>query len=280
MRAAIYVRVSTEEQAVEGYSLEAQKSRLKDYCKHEGWEIADIYEDDGYSGKFIKRPEYKRMMEESDKWDVMLVLKMDRIHRNSRNFMNMMDELEKKKKEFVSALDAFDTTNAIGRFIIGLIQNIAQLESEQIGERTLMGMEEKARSMVNTEKESRTMGFNAPFGYRLEKGILISVPEELSVVRDIYKEYLGGSTMDSIAYMLNRTEQLTKRGNPWNVYNLRIILSNPIYAGYMRWGEVLIKHFAQAAVSAEEFNRTQDLISSKIRDPKKRKKRKVPDNFD
>ena len=279
MKAAVYLRVSTEEQSMEGYSLDAQRSILLDYCLSEGWEVFDIYTDDGYSGRSIKRPEYTRMFNELEKWDVLLVLKIDRIHRNIRNFMNMMDDLNKKDKKFASAMDSLDTTNALGRFVVNVIQMIAQLESEQIGERTYFGMEEKARSMVNTEKESRTMGFNAPYGYGLDKGVLISVPEELAVVRSIFKEYLDGSTMDSIAYRLNNADQLTKNGNPWNIFNIRTVLHNPIYAGYMRWDKVLVRHFAQEAVSTDEFNRVQDMISSKIRDPKKRKDRKIPEEL-
>ncbi|MCL2296121.1 MAG: recombinase family protein [Methanomassiliicoccaceae archaeon] len=279
-RAALYVRVSTEEQSVEGYSLEAQKAFLQDCCIAENYEVADIYEDDGYSGRNIKRPEYERMMSEHDRWDVLLVLKMDRIHRNSRNFMNMMDDLNKMGKMFVSATEALDTTNALGRFVVDMIQRIAQLESEQIGERTYLGMEEKARTMSNTERESRTMGFNAPYGYMLNNGILLSVPEELNVVRGIFKEYLDGDTMDGIAYGLNRNGQLTKRGNPWNIYNLRNILHNPIYAGYMRWDDLYIKHFAQTAVSSDEYNRVQELISAKTRDSKKRNIKKIPDELE
>jgi DNA invertase Pin-like site-specific DNA recombinase len=280
-RVAVYVRVSTEEQSAEGYSLDAQKSFLKDYCESEGgWTVADTYEDDGYSGRNIKRPEYKRMMDEHEKWDVLLVLKMDRIHRNSRNFMNMMDELNKKGKMFVSATEALDSTNALGRFVIDMIQRIAQLESEQIGERTYIGMREKAESMSNNEKESRTMGFNAPYGYVLCNGILLSEPAELAIVREIFRSYLDKATMDSIAYTLNRKGLLTKRDNPWNVYNIRNILHNPIYAGYMRWDDVLVKHFAQTAVSPGDFNRTQDLISSKIRDPLKRNVKKIPEDLE
>ncbi len=276
MRAAVYVRVSTEEQSVEGYSLDAQRSALLDYCIHEGMDVADVYEDGGYSGRDIKRPGYMRMMNEHDKWDVLLVLKMDRIHRNSRNFMNMMDELGKKNKGFISATDALDTGSAIGRFVIDMIQRIAQLESEQIGERTYMGMKEKAGSMSNTEKESRTMGFNAPFGYELNSGILLSAQEELDVVRGMFRDYLGGSTMDSIAYSLNNRGVLTKKGNPWNIFNVRIVLRNPIYAGYMCWDGVYVKHFAQTAVSPEEYNCVQDLICSKTRDPKKKNVKKIP----
>jgi len=242
--------------------------------------VSGIYEDDGYSGRDTKRPEYKRMMNEQDKWEVLLVHKMDRIHRNSRNFMNMMDDLNKRGKMFVTATDLLDTTNAIGRFILDLLQRIAQLESEQISERTSLGMEEKARSMANTERESRTMGFNAPLGYELKEGILLSVPEELNVVRLIFREYLDGSTMDVIAFMLNRNGWLTRKGNPWNIYNVRVILHNPIYAGYMRWGDLLIKHFAQTAVSGDEFNRVQELIADRIRDPLKRNIKKVPGEFE
>lgn len=280
MRAAIYVRVSTEEQSAEGYSLDAQKAILNDYCIAEGWEAAGCYEDDGYSGRNIKRPEYARMMDEHEKWDVVLVLKMDRIHRNSRNFMNMMDDLNKMDKKFVSATESLDTTNALGRFVVDMIQRIAQLESEQIGERTYIGMREKAESMANTEKESRTMGFNAPYGYALNGGVLVSVPEELAVISRIFGEYLDGSSMDSIAYRLNSRGLPTKRGNPWNIFSIRNILHNPIYAGYMRWDGVLVKHFAQTAVSSDEYNRTQDLISSKIRDVRKKAVRKIPDDLE
>lgn len=276
MKAAIYVRVSTDEQSEDGYSLEAQKEILQHYCIAEGWDVFNIYEDDGYSGRNIKRPAYLRMMEEQDLWDVLVVLKIDRIHRNSRNFMAMMDTLTINDKKFVSSTESLDTTNALGRFVMDMIQRIAQLESEQIGERTYIGMKEKAETMANNERESRTMGFNPPFGYDLVDGILISVPDELNVVKEIFKEYLNGSTMDHISYMLNKEGKLTKRGNPWNVYNMRNILHNPIYAGYMRWDDVLVKHFSQTAVSSDEFNTVQDMIASRIKDPKKRNIRKIP----
>jgi DNA invertase Pin-like site-specific DNA recombinase len=280
MKAALYVRVSTEEQSAEGYSLEAQKAILRDYCIAENWDVADVYEDAGYSGRNIKRPEYKRMMDEADRWDVMLVLKMDRIHRNIRNFMNMMDDLNKRDKKFVSATESLDTGSATGKFFINIIQIIAQLESDLIGERTYIGMKEKAETLTNTEKESRTMGFNAPYGYRLDRGILISIPEELAVVTEIFGEYLDGATIDGIAYKLNQRGLPTRGGNPWNVYNLRNILHNPIYGGYMRWEDIHIKHFAQIAVSSDEFNRVQDAILLRIRDPKRKNVRKIPDDLE
>lgn len=280
MRAAIYVRVSTEEQAAEGYSIDAQKELLQDYCIVEGWDIAGIYEDDGYSGRNIKRPAYQRMIAEMDKWDVLLVIKMDRIHRNSRNFMNMMEALTKHGKMFVSQSEALDTTNALGRFVVDMIQRLAQLESEQIGERTYMGMREKAETLETTDSGKRTMGFTPPFGYRIEDGSLKADPDELPIVSEMFADYLNGSKVDEICWSLNRQGILTRRGNPWNKRNMSTILHNPVYAGYMRWEDLLIRHDAETAVSVRNFNDVQSLMASRIRDPSKRNIKLIPTEDD
>ena len=82
--------------------------------------------------------------------------------------------------------------------------------------------------------------------------------------------YLSGMAITDIAYNLNRECRLTRRGNPWNKYNLATILHNPVYAGYMRWEELRQKHSAETVVSIEEFNEVQMLFASRIRDPAKR----------
>ncbi len=276
MRAAIYVRVSTEEQAAEGYSIDAQKELLQDYCLVEGWDVAGVYEDDGFSGRNDKRPAYRRMMAEMDSWDLILVIKMDRIHRNSRNFMNMMEVLDRHGKMFVSQSESLDTTNALGRFVVDMIQRLAQLESEQIGERTHMGMREKAETLEDATEGKRTMGFTPPFGYRLENGALKEDEEELPVVKRMFDEYAEGRTVDEICWSLNREGILTRRGNPWNKRNMSTILHNPVYAGFMRWEDVLIRHPAAVAVTSEEFNAVQELMASRIRDPAKRNVRLLP----
>ncbi len=275
-RAVIYVRVSTDEQAVEGYSLYAQRSILEDYCLAEGLGIAEVYEDNGYSGRNINRPAYRRMMEEMDSWDILVVLKMDRIHRNSRNFVAMMDELERRRKEFVSCYEALDTSNALGRFVVDMIQRMAQLESEQIGEKTKIGMREKAESLEPSKSKKGTMGFNPPYGYRIGDGQLREVPEELEIVSGMFSSYLTGETIDSICYSLNGSGSLTRRGNSWNKYNLRNILHNPVYAGYMHWEELLIPHDAAKAVSLEDYNRVQEMMASRVRDPSKKGVRLLP----
>ncbi|NLN71207.1 MAG: recombinase family protein [Thermoplasmatales archaeon] len=272
-RAALYARVSTEEQANAGQSLEAQMDSLRRFCAAHDLEIAGEYIDDGYTGRNTNRAAYRRMFsaEERKKWDVLVVLKMDRIHRNSRNFMDMMDDLNKNKQGFVSTYDKIDTGNAVGRFVMDMIQRIAQLESEQIGERTYIGMKEKAST------GGGIMGFNPPFGYGIEDGELRGTEEELAVVSDMFAMYAGGMTLDAIAYRLNSLGTLTRRGNPWNKYNLRTILHNTIYAGYMSWDGILQEHGAERAVSPEMFNGVQDLMASKVRDPARRNPVYVPD---
>ena len=127
MRAAIYTRVSTEDQAKEGFSLDAQLKRLEAYCRARGWTVAARYVEEGQSGRNVNRPAYQAMMGAMDGWDLILVMKMDRIHRNSVNFTLMMDELRRHGKEFNSLQESFDTTTAMGRFVMDIMQRIAQL---------------------------------------------------------------------------------------------------------------------------------------------------------
>lgn len=247
MRAALYVRVSTEEQAKEGYSLDAQTKRLDAYCKSKGWTVSDIYREEGYSGTNVDRPEYKRMMNEINDWDVLLVLKMDRIHRNSVNFTLMMDTLRRKGKEFNSMQDKFDTTTAMGRFLMDIMQRIAQLESEQIGERVKFGMIAKAKSGVGT------LGSGHPYGYVYERGSLKVIECEAEVVRNIYSMYNDGMSMNGIADTLNNSFITSKTGGKWSRQSISKILHNPIYVGYIRWDGIVRSGEHSAIVDQELY---------------------------
>ncbi len=264
-RVAIYVRVSTEDQAKEGFSLDAQLERLRSYCSARGWAVHREYVDDGYSGRHINRPAYRRMLEEMDSWDVLLVLKMDRIHRNSRNFMEMMELLNKNNKEFVSMTESLDTSTAMGRFVMDIIQRIAQLESEQIGERVYTGMEQKARTPVEHLGKGRHpyLGFAHPYGYRYANGKLHVVEGEARHVRFIFKEYLGGKTLEEICRTLNAKNVPTKRGGKWAKYTISKILKNPVYAGYLEWNGIIKKNNHMPIIDKETFNKVQKVIESR-----------------
>lgn len=264
VRVAVYTRVSTEDQAMEGYSLEAQKERLLAYCEAQGWELTEFYEENGHSGRNTRRPAYQRMMEERARWDVILVMKMDRIHRNSKNFMIMMENLEKWGKKFTSMNESLDTSTAVGRFVVDIIQRIAQLESEQIGERTYMGMEHKA------ENASGLLGFNPPFGYCIQENDLAIQPEEAMTVRQIFARYITGETMSDIAQSLNSAEILTRRKFPWTIWSIRYLLHNPAYAGFRRWDKILVPSTHEAIISREQFNEVQTMICAKVKDPRHR----------
>lgn len=273
VKAAIYTRVSTDDQAKEGYSLEAQKERLEAYCEAQRWEISDFYVDEGHSGRSTRRPEYQRLMEERDKWDILLVLKMDRIHRNSKNFMIMMEDLECWGKEFASMQESLDTSNAVGRFVVDIIQRIAQLESEQIGERTYMGMKQKA------DCGEGILGFNPPFGYHLEGGDLSSNEEEVPVIRKIFSLYLSGTSMADVAWSLNRDDILTRKENQWTVWSISRILHNPVYAGYLRWEETIYRGEHPSIVSVAEFNEVQRIIACRTKDPERRHCLELPEDI-
>ena len=260
-RVAVYTRVSTEDQAKEGFSLEAQRERLEAYCKARGWTVAKGYVDDGHTGRDTKRPAYQRMMAEREGWDTLLVIKMDRIHRNSRNFMEMMESLQEWGKNFVSATESFDTSTAMGRFVMDIIQRIAQLESEQIGERVYMGMSQKARTGPGI------LGFTTPFGYDVQDGALTVNPAESAIVREVFERCLAGDTTNRIADVLNAREVRAKRGGRWTHAGVLYILHNPLYAGFLRWAGIVRRAEHPAIVSRAVFNRAQAALQSRVKIP-------------
>ena len=261
-RVAIYTRVSTEDQAKEGFSLDAQRERLEAYCKARGWTIAKTYVDDGHSGRDTKRPAYQRMIEERGEWDTLLVIKMDRIHRNSRNFMEMMENLQGWGRNFVSATESFDTSTAMGRFVMDIIQRIAQLESEQIGERVYMGMSQKARTGPGL------LGFSIPLGFEVQEGRLTVNPAEAKLVREIFDRCLAGETTEQIAEALNARGARAKRGGRWSHARILYILHNPLYAGFLRWDGFTRRAEHPAIVRPEVFNRAQAALQSRVKNPR------------
>jgi site-specific DNA recombinase len=262
-RVAIYTRVSTEDQAKEGFSLDAQLEKLRAYCIARDWEIAGEYVDDGYSGRKTRRPAYATMMEKIDAWDTLLVLKMDRIHRNSKNFMLMMENLNKKGKEFVSMMESLDTSTAMGRFVMDIIQRIAQLESEQIGERVYIGMEQKAK--IN----GGMLGFNIPYGYDYTNGKLLINSSEASTVKEIFSWYLSGKSIGEITKILNDAKLPTKRGRSWAKKTISAILKNPLYCGFLHWEDYVNKSNHEPIINIHDFENVQHILTTRGGHPTK-----------
>ncbi|NUJ19330.1 recombinase family protein [Bacillus glycinifermentans] len=229
MRAAIYVRVSTEEQAREGYSISAQIQRLEDFARSQDWVIFDHYIDDGYSAKNLNRPDMNRMIKDikDHRFDVVLVYRLDRMVRSVTNLHELLELFDENNVKFKSATEMFDTTSAMGRFFITLVAAMAQWERENLAERVYMGM----RRMV---EENKRPGASPPFGYDLVDGELVINEEEAKWVKKIFKGFLyKGRT--AIAAMLNDAGVKTKKGNYWNDSVVTFIVNNPVYCGLIRW---------------------------------------------
>jgi site-specific DNA recombinase len=234
LKTALYIRVSTEEQAKEGHSIGAQQDRLMDYVRSQAWEVAEVYIDDGYSAKDLDRPAIQRLLKdcESKKFDVVLVYRLDRLVRSVLDLYEVMNHLDKHGVMFKSATEVYDTTSAMGRFFITLVAAIAQWERENLGERVKMGM----------EKNFRKGGWNGgepPYGYRLEGGKLVVYEQEAALVRRIFELYKNHGQR-YIAKLLNREGLRTRNGSMWSEYTVRYILENPVYSGRVRWN---YRHF-------------------------------------
>ncbi|WP_052947707.1 recombinase family protein [Aneurinibacillus tyrosinisolvens] len=230
MRAAIYIRVSTDEQAKEGYSIPAQKERLKQFVRSQDWSIYDYYLEEGFSAKDMNRPELRRMMEavRSGKVDVVLVYRLDRLTRSVVDLYQLLDEFERYNVKFKSATEVYDTTSAIGRLFLTLVAALAQWERENLAERVRFGMEQ----MVYQKQRP---GAPPPFGYNLENQMLVINREEETVVRHIFDRYINGAGMNKIAIECNRLGYRSKKGAGFTRATIHSILKNPCYYGALRW---------------------------------------------
>lgn len=268
MKAALYIRVSTDEQAQEGYSIKAQEQRLKDYLKSQGWILFDSYIEDGYSAKNLERPTMKRLIEDIKKqeFDVVLVYKLDRLVRSVADLHELLQLFDENNVKFKSATEMFDTTSAMGRFFITLVASMAQWERENLAERVIMGM----NRMV---EEGNRPGAVAPFGYDHEDGKLVINEKESKYVRMIFDEYKTKGKR-AVAEQLNNLGIFTKKGYLWNDSVISYIVNNPIYCGFIRWNyrktrggltneEIIIKGKHEPIISKEQFDETQSIMGKR-----------------
>lgn len=262
MKAAILLRVSTEEQSERKISIPAQKSRNLAYCEAKNWEVYDYYVDDGYSGKDLDRPAIQRLIADAQakKFDVVLVWKLDRLSRRQQHVMYLIEDIFLANGiEFASVTENIDTSTAMGRAMIGIMAVFAQLERETIIERTKMGKEEAAR-------QGRYFGGPKLFGYRNDPTakVLSTDPAEAAVVRFIYSEYLKGDRgYQAIADTLNRLAIPSPGGKPrWHAMTIRRALENPVYAGYIRHRERIYPGRHEPIITELEFKQAQSFMAT------------------
>lgn len=257
-RAALYIRVSTLEQAQEGYSVGEQKERLIAYCKAKDWIIADIYVDGGYTGSNLNRPGIQKLISETDKFDLVLVYKLDRLSRSQRDTLYLIEEVFRPKGvDFISMQESFDTSTPFGKAMIGLLAVFAQLEREQIKERTWMGRVARAKTGLHHG------GGHIPIGYEYEDGHLVINPYEAEQVRKIYEWYLAGASLKTITDRLQEAGYTNKYSSYTSWSSVRNILGNETYTGRLHFGDVVVDNAHEAIISEEQFNAAQVLRGKK-----------------
>jgi site-specific DNA recombinase len=254
---ALYLRVSTDRQAEEGYSIEVQRERLEAYVVAKYGKTADydFFVDDGYSGGSLERPEMQRMIEAVEEGNItdVIVYKLDRLSRSQKDTLYLIEDVFLAHNVAFSSLqESFDTSTPFGRAVVGILSVFAQLERENIYERTRSGMRKRV------EAGYWPGGGGTPFGYDYDSGTGILIPNaDAEKVKNIFELYVQGVGMQAIANMMDLDYETL----------IHQILTRKTYLGKIVYNGVEYQGMHEPLVSEELFGRVQSLL----RDRNKRK---------
>ncbi|WCM61377.1 recombinase family protein [Paenibacillus polymyxa] len=231
LKVAIYTRVSTEEQAREGYSLKSQEELLVQYAKDRGYTVYAVYSDEGYSGKNYNRPDIQRLLRHlsEGKFQAILVKSVDRLSRKVSDIGKLLDDILKPRGCSLLVSDnELDSSTTIGTVFINMLGNFAQYERSMIIDRVKAGMKKRAE-----------MGFwngGIILGYDiLNKRLVVNI-NEANIVREIFNLRTEGKGYKAIATILNSKGFRTKKQGLFSITAIKTILENPAYIGKCRWG--------------------------------------------
>lgn len=230
-RAVGYIRVSTEEQALSGVSLEDQERKIRMYADLHDMTIGEIFTDAGASGKDLNRDGVRALLKaiRSKSVDTLIITKLDRLTRNMRDLLDLLDLVDKNDIALVSMHETLDTKTATGRFFIRMIGSLAQMEREQISERTLDALKHK-------KAKGEKLGGRVPYGFDViaegfkPDGVtpvkkLVPNEQEQSVIAYVKHRRESGASMDAIADELNAAGHRTRAGGEWKRQYVHRILS-------------------------------------------------------
>ncbi len=222
-----YVRVSTDEQARDGLSLDAQAARVRAYAEAKGLPLVEVVSDEGRSGKNLDRPGLQDLLARCEAGQVghVIVWRLDRLTRRTRHLLALVEDLFLARSiELHSVSESLDTSTPHGRFVLTLFGGLAQMERELIGERT--------RSALAYKRERLQPTSHAPYGFASNgaRAEMRPLPDELTIVRRILSRWRAGGSYLAIARNLNAEGVPTKRGGRWHASTVRgIVLRAPFY---------------------------------------------------
>lgn len=221
--AGIYIRVSTFDQAREGFSLREQEERLKEFCKFKRYNIYKVYQDAGISAKNDKRPAYQEMIEDIKKGNinVIVALKLDRLTRSVYDIEKLMKFVNDYECDVDCMADESNTTTSNGRMVMRIMTSVSQNEIEKCSERTKFGM---AGAIKNGHIPNRT-----GLGFKRENKKLVPDPLTKDIIVRIFDLYLEGKSHQAIANIYNKEKVLGKTN--WYDSTIQKILSNELYKG-------------------------------------------------
>lgn len=296
--ASIYIRVSTEHQVKEGYSVAAQKNNLIKFAKDNNFNIYDIYADEGISGKnIVDRPEIKRLISDIEKGliDAVLIYKFDRLTRNISDTEDFISLIQKYEVTIYTLSEGtVDVSTPQGRFVTRLKGAVAQLEREQTSERIKVAFAQKVKDGFSLCSVTPCYGYNKN---KNEKIISIN-PEEAQIVKKIYQMYIDNYSFTKIAKVLNNTcvptkmkgriltirDSISKKAidtrivnSMWQSKTIKIILTNPTYIGKVRYGIGTSSYFeTEGKHQAIINNEIWDAVQMKIKNIQKKFRTKTP----
>lgn len=241
-KVAIYSRVSTEEQAKEGLSVEAQIDKCKNFCNARDWGIFKVYKDAGFSAGTMNRPALELLLRDADekRFDIILVYKIDRFSRRLKDLIMVLENLKEKNINFTSVTEQIDTTSAMGEAFFQIIGVFAQLERGMVKERVELAFDRKI-------KFGEAL-FRAPFGYIYHNKKLVPDPENSEKIREIFEMW---------AQDINYKEISEKFNIP--VSTLYQIIKNKIYLGKIKYRGEFYKGKHKPLIDEELFNRANKI---------------------
>ena len=219
MKQAIgYIRVSTEQQANEGVSLEAQKAKIAAWCVTNGYELVNVFVDAGISGKSMdKRPGLQDAMKSLKKGMALVSYSLSRLARSTKDALSIGETVAKRKADMVSLSEQIDTTTAAGKMMFQMLAVLAEFERNLVAERTTNALQHK--KATNQKYTNIT-----PYGFEAIEGRLVQVQAEAAIVAEIQAARASGNTLQSIADTLNGRGIPTKTGKTWAPATIHLLL--------------------------------------------------------